>query len=123
MTHGMGINGGDFVLTLLAEAMRDDYEVHIISSTDGPLRKKILSLGCVVVTDEYLLMTTLSESEWISAYDLVFVNGAIFHSLFTGDLSALKTPVVWWIHSSVSMNSEIMLQSVEGRTSQGRVSV
>lgn len=123
LTQGMGINGGDFVIGLLTEVLASDCEVHVISWTDGPLRQKIMSLGAVVMIDNFLMTTTLQKTEWAEAYDLIIVNGAGFYGLFAGDNFSVSVPVIWWIHSSGTMNSEIMLQTLEGHSEQGRVLV
>lgn len=122
LTYSMGTSGGDRILLQLVKALKGKYSVNVVAAIDGPLKKDFINLGVSVIIDRNLPVASIVELEWLACYDLLFINGANFSTLFSkddGDLNA-----IWWIHSSGYMNDFIGLERIrEQGILQNNVSV
>ena len=115
LTYGLGVGGGDLILLNVVEAMKEHYNVHVVSSKDGPIKKDIGELGVPVIIDKNLEVVSFAELKWLDYYDGLFINGTAFATLFAK--GPCRRKAIWWLHSSGFMNDDHAdsLQNIHNR--------
>jgi len=103
LSHNLDLGGAPFFLFNLAKGfLLKNFEVHLMSPQDGPLREKFEKIGVKVNIVNFNKKSNVKDIILYcdaSHIDLIFFNTILMHSLIL-DLKKLKVPFVWAIHES-----------------------
>ena len=103
LSHNLDLGGAPFFLLNLAKGfLLKNYEVHLVSPQDGPLKDEFENNGIRVSVFDFNKNSGVKD---IIRYcdtnhiDLIFFNTILMHGLII-DLKKLEIPFVWAIHES-----------------------
>lgn len=103
-SHALNSTGAQNVLYLAMEVLqKNEYQLAVISKTDGILRDKILSMGIPVIIMGNPHVDNDDFRELISWADKVIVN-TVWLYYAVDELTELKKKVIWWIHETVGFD-------------------
>jgi GT2 family glycosyltransferase len=102
ITHELSLTGAPIVLceAVKVSLKNGDYPV-VMCPQDGPLRKKYLDMGVIVIIDEVALNNGDMFRRFAHNFDLVVVNTIACYWAIQY-LSNYLPPVLWWIHEGTT---------------------
>lgn len=106
ISHELSTTGAPIALLEAVHQLRNlGYYITVASPDDGDMREAFLSYCDQIIIDERLRTSKLSEIEWTSVYNLVFVNTVKLFYL----LRSLKPTqkVLWWLHEPECFYSSV----------------
>ena len=107
-------NGASIAAMYAAEALAGEYDVTVLSATDGPLHEVLLAAGVDVWIAPILQVATMADVAWMQAFDLVFCN--TFHWYRFLSRRDMRQPVIWWLHDPASfyeMTDHALLRQID----------
>lgn len=102
ISHELSLTGAPLVLLYFAQTLTHlGYQPVMIGPADGPMREENTKSGIPTIIDAGILQDGSNVVEWVKMFDLVVAN-TIVVAAAVERLSAVRIPVLWWIHESMA---------------------
>lgn len=99
LSNDLTLGGPSIALFHAADVLRKQGCIIVYASMlDGPLKQQLIKNDIPVIIDENLQISTMQETDWVSAFSLVICNTLNFHVFLTE--RDTKIPVIWWLHDA-----------------------
>lgn len=99
LSHDLTLGGPAIALLHAAKTLKKQGYMPVYASmSDGPLKSMIIRNDIPVIVDENLQISTMDETEWVSAFSLIICNTLNFH-VFLSERDTI-VPVIWWLHDA-----------------------
>lgn len=99
LSNDLALGGPSIALFHAARVLiKQGYTAVYASMLDGPLKQKLIENDIPVIVDENLQISTMQETDWVSAFSLVICNTLNFH-VFLSERDT-RIPVIWWLHDA-----------------------
>jgi O-antigen biosynthesis protein len=117
VTHDLSESGAPRIaLTMAVAYARLGYFVTVVSPTDGPIGKELISEGISLVVDELLFLQHESVRSFACSFDVAIANTAVSWPFV--HLCAPHMPVIWYIHET-QLFVDIIKLNVEANLALG----
>ncbi|WP_303814438.1 glycosyltransferase family 4 protein [Selenomonas ruminantium] len=114
-SHDLSLTGAPVALLNVAKVLqRLGYAVVVATGavTAHDLHCEYALLGIPVVYDFRVQKLSFKELQWISGFDLLWVNTATLWNLFS-KCCHLQAPVIWWLHEPAMIYDSLQELSIE----------
>ena len=91
-------NGASVAAVYAAQALREQYDVTVITPTDGPLRQTLTEAGIEVWMAPVLQVAKQADVPWLQEFRLFFCNTFIWYAFLSR--RDVRQPVIWWLHDA-----------------------
>jgi rhamnosyltransferase len=104
VSHELSNTGAPKALFLLAQALKEKYNLILASPKDGPMRKEFAAINVPIIIDPHLLMDRYAATftHFAKNFDLVIMNTILCAPV--AKLLSGKVKTIWWLHEAKTIH-------------------